>query len=105
VKHFIPHSLSTADAKRVIESAFAEYATRFAKYAPRLKWLSEDAARVGFQAMGRELEGSVRVLQGGIEVEADVPLLVRPFVGRAKQAIEREVLRHVTAFQARGRAG
>ena len=101
MKHFIGHPLSAADAKRVIEDAFTDYAQRFAKYTPRLQWLSEDAARVGFQAMGRELEGGVRLLQGGLEIELDVPLLLRPFTGRAKQAIEHEVLRRVTAFQAR----
>ena len=85
----------------MLDEAQAEYARRFPKYAPRLQWLGADQARVAFHAMGREIEGTVRVFERGLEVDLEVPLLLRPFVGPAKHAIEREVTRLASAFQAR----
>lgn len=102
MKHVIAHPLSQEHAKRVLDEAYVDYARRFHKYAPRLQWLSADQARVSIHALGVQLEGTVRVFERGLEVELEVPFLMRPFVGRAKQAIEREVARLVTAFQARG---
>lgn len=102
MKHVIAHPLSQEHAKRALEEAQVEYARRFPKYAPRLRWLSADQACVGFHAAGRELEGTVRVFERGLEVELEVPFLLRPFVGPAKHAIEREVMRLAAAFQARG---
>jgi len=101
MKHVIAHDLSPEDAKRVLDEAQVEYAQRFAKYAPRLVWQRADQARGSFHAMGREIEGTVRLLEHGLELDVEVPLLLRPFVGRAKQAIEREVARLISAFRAR----
>jgi hypothetical protein len=100
VKHSVSHPLSTVDAKRAIEAAFAEYSQRFSGFAPQLQWPAPELAQVGFTALGRKIEAQVRVLDRALEVDIDVPLLARPFLGRAKAAIDREVARWVGVIQA-----
>jgi hypothetical protein len=92
--------LSPTDAKRAIETAFGEYSKRYSGFAPQLQWLEPELAQVGFQALGRKIVAQVRVLDRALEIDMDVPLLVRPFVGRATAAIDREVARWVGVVQA-----
>jgi len=99
VKHSVTHPLSPADARRAIEAAFGEYAQRFAGFAPQMQWLAPELAQVGFQALGRKIVAQVRVLDRALEIDMDVPLLARPFLGRAKGAIDREVARWVGVIQ------
>lgn len=99
MKHSVSHPLSTADAKRAIEAAFTEYSRRFAGFAPQMQWRTPELAQVGFTALGRKIEAQVRVLDRALEVDIDVPLLARPFLGRAKAAIDREVARWVAVVQ------
>jgi len=99
VKHLVPHPLNQADGKRALEAAWSHYAGRYPKHSPSLQWLSPEQARVGFHAMGMDLSGSVRVLDRALELDLDVPFVLRPFVGRAKHAIEREVARWAQQFQ------
>lgn len=99
MKHVVSHPLSRADAKRAVEAAWAEYSRRFARFDPQLRWLAPDHARLGFSAVGRSFDAQVRVLEHGLEVDMDVPLLLRPLVGRATAAIDREVARWVGVIQ------
>ena len=99
MKHSVSHPLNRADAKRAIEAAFAEYSQRFAGFSPQLEWPEPELAQVGFQALGRRFTGRVRVLDRALEIEADVPLLARPFLGRATAAVDREVARWVSVIQ------
>lgn len=99
VKHSVSHPLNTADAKRAIEAAFGEYSQRFAGFAPQLQWLAPEHAQVSFQALGKRIVAQVRVLDRALEIEMDVPLMARPFQGRATAAIEREVGRWVRVVQ------
>jgi hypothetical protein len=102
VKHSVQHPLSPSDAKRAIEAAFGEYSKRFAGFAPQLQWLAPEHAQVGFQALGRKIVAQVRLLDRALEIEMDVPLMARPFQGRATAAIEREVGRWVSVIQGQG---
>jgi hypothetical protein len=99
VKHSVSHPLNRADAKRAIETALGEYSQRFAGFSPQLQWLQPEQAQVSFQALGRRIAAQVRVLDGALEIEMDVPLMARPFLGRAKAAIDREVARWVSVIQ------
>jgi len=103
MKHVVAHPLDREDAKRALEGAWAEYGLRFPKHAPRLQWLSSDQARVGFHAMGLDIEGTVRVFDRGMELDLRVPWVLRAFVGPAQRAIEREVTRCAKTFQERSR--
>jgi hypothetical protein len=93
MKHVIPHDLDLATAKRVVDHAFAEYKSRFAAYDPTLAWTSAKRADIGFNAKGIKLSGNMQVEPKQIDVELDVPFLLRPFQKKALDVIEREVLR------------
>ena len=95
MKHVIKHDLDVATAKKVAERAFAEYQARFAQYDPKMRWADERRAEIAFHAMGMNVRGSMEVAPSEIDVDLDVPFLLRPFRSKALNAIEREVNRWV----------
>ena len=101
MKHVIEHGLDAATAHKVTERAFAEYRARYPSYDPTLTWSSERAARIGMSAKGVKLGGSVTLRDGAIDVELEVPLLLRVFQKRAIEVIDREV----RSWVERARAG
>jgi Putative polyhydroxyalkanoic acid system protein (PHA_gran_rgn) len=99
VKHIVQHPLTKIDAKRAVEAAWASYSQRLTKYDPRLQWLSEDQARVDFKIRGMSFQGRFRIADRSLELELDVPLLLRPFVKPATLAIDHEVAKWVKHIQ------
>lgn len=101
MKQVIPHDLDMSTAKRVVDRAFAEYKARFPDYQPSLTWSSDQQAKVSFSALGKTLNGAMLIEPKSIEMELDVPLLLRPFQKKALEVIEEEVNR----WLAKARAG
>ena len=99
--HTISHDLDDALTRRTLDAAFLAYKARFTRYDPTLRWEDEGRARFGFRVQGRELGGTVRLLPGALEISMEVPLMLRLFEGRARRAVESEVLRWID----RARAG
>jgi hypothetical protein len=91
MKHSISHGLDLATAKRVLEKAAASYTARFASYKPVFRWLNDAQAEVSFSAMGMHPKADMKLSEGAIDVDMQVPLLLRPFRQKAIDAIEREV--------------
>lgn len=91
MKHVIKHDLEPAIARRATQSAFDTYAKRFADYNPKADWLNEDHAKVSFSAKGLTLKGDFKLRPGEIEMNLDVPFLLRPFQGRAVKVVEDEI--------------
>ena len=91
MKHVIEHGLDAATAHKVTERAFAEYKTLYPSYDPTLTWTSDRAAKVGLSAKGLKLHGSVLLREGAIDVELEVPFLLKVFQKRAMEVIDREV--------------
>ncbi len=91
MKHSVPHDLGRDDARKVTNAAWSTYSQRFAKYSPSMNWVSDDRADIGFVAKGISLNGSIEVLDSSIELELDVPFLLRPFKGIAIGVIEEEI--------------
>ena len=50
-----------------------------------------DEAIVTFSIRGFNLKPRIRIRPGAIDVEMDIPLLARPFEGKARARIEREL--------------
>jgi hypothetical protein len=103
VKHVVQHPLNKTDAKRAVEAAWSSYSQRLTKYDPRLQWLDENQARVDFKMRGIHFQGSFRIADRSLELELDVPLLLRPFVKPATLVIDHEVakwVKHVQSEQA-----
>lgn len=89
--HRIRHGLSLDLARDATRRALESYRERFRDYSPEGEWVDPDHAHVSFQALGRKLEGNVRVDPENVELELDVPLLFRPFQHKAIEVIEDEV--------------
>ncbi|WP_437295731.1 polyhydroxyalkanoic acid system family protein [Sorangium sp. So ce426] len=103
MKHTIEHDLSDSEAKLATERAIAQYRERYAEYEPFLVWRDAKRAELGFSVKGVKLKGSMELRPGAVDVDLDVPLLMRPFKGVAISAIDKEV-RHFIAEAHRERA-
>jgi hypothetical protein len=91
MKHSVPHDLGKDQAKKAAEAAFASYAQKFAKYQPIANWTSPDHADVSFTAKGITLKGVLEVKPTSIDMDLDVPFLLRPFKDKALGAVDREI--------------
>lgn len=91
MKHVVNHDIGQERAKAAAEAAFAAYAKKFEKYSPKVNWTSANAAQISFQVKGFQLSGSLEVLERSIEMDLDVPFLLRPFKGQALSVIEGEI--------------
>jgi hypothetical protein len=91
MKHVIPHDLDTATAKKVTDRAFAEYEAKFHAYSPTLRWADDRRAEITFNVKGMHVGGSMSLEDKAIEVDLDVPFLLRPFRSVALEVIDREV--------------
>jgi hypothetical protein len=91
MKHTVPHDLGREKAKAAAEAAFASYAARFAQYRPTATWTSPDRADISFSAKGITLKGVLEVTEASIDMDLDVPFLLRPFKEKALGAIDREI--------------
>jgi putative polyhydroxyalkanoic acid system protein len=91
MKHSVSHDLGQERAKKVTESALSSYAEKFAKYNPKTTWTSPNQAQIAFSVKGMSLSGSVDVKETSIDLDLDVPFLLRPFQGQAISVIEGEI--------------
>jgi hypothetical protein len=94
MKHSVPHDIGKDLAKKATLAAFAAYQERFAKYNPTADW-NGDRAQISFTAKGITLKGSLDVTATAIDIDIDVPFLLRPFKSVAQDAVEREITRWV----------
>lgn len=100
MNHSIPHDLDQTTAKRVVDKAFEDYKQRFAEYDPTMRWARDDRAEIGFNAKGIRLSGAMNLVAKAIELELDVPFLLRPFRGKAIEVIESEVKKWIAKAKA-----
>jgi hypothetical protein len=89
--HSVRHGLDLATAKRVAEHAWESYAQRFSHYDPRIEWVTEHKAKIGFRAKGVSLDGELALREGAIDLTLEVPFLLRPFKQKAISVIEQEI--------------
>jgi hypothetical protein len=100
MKHVIKHRLGQEAARKTVLAAWNEYQSRFSKYKPLLNWQSENRATVGFDAKGFSFRGNFAINPASIDVDLEVPLIMRPFKGIALAAVEREIERWVAKANA-----
>ena len=91
MKHAVPHDLGQERAKKVTEAAFESYKKKLAKYNPTTRWVSERRAEIAFAVKGITLKGALEVGEKSVDMELDVPFLLRPFKGKALSIIEGEI--------------
>lgn len=93
IRHEIAHRLEPSAVAARVNDAFTYYQERFGKYEPTLQWMTPERAELSFKARGLKLNGTLSIKPEGLVVEMDVPLLLRPFRGKAVEVIEREAAR------------
>lgn len=91
MKHTIQTGLEKTLSKKAIDKAMDEYKARFAEYGPRFDWKTDTRGEFGFSAKGIALGGTIDVRDRTIDVEMDVPFLLRVFQGKAMEVIEEQV--------------
>jgi Putative polyhydroxyalkanoic acid system protein (PHA_gran_rgn) len=91
MKHSVNHDLGRQRAREVAQKALAEYAVKFSKYNPRANWVSPDRAEISFAVKGMTLSGTLEVTDHSIDMELEVPFLLRPLRGQALRVIEGEI--------------
>jgi hypothetical protein len=91
MKHVVRHDLGQERARKVAHAALNAYSEKFAKYSPKVNWTSENNAQISFNVKGFNLSGALEVLDRSIEMDLDVPLMLRPFKGQALRVIEEEI--------------
>jgi hypothetical protein len=91
MKHSVPHDLGQDKARTVAEAAFTSYKAKLGKYRPETRWVSDRRAEISFSVKGISLKGSVEVSPNAIDMELDVPLLLRPFQSLAMGVVEDEI--------------
>ncbi len=100
MKHSVAHGLGQEKAKQVAQAAFNAYRDRYTQYSPEARWLDDRRAQISFNVKGMKLEGSMQVNPNDIEMELDVPFLLRPFKGKALSVIEEEIKKWIAKAQA-----
>lgn len=91
MKHSISHDLGKEKAKQAALAAFESYQARFGKYRPNADWVTPDRANISFSVKGMTLNGSIEVGERSIDMDLDVPFMLRPFKGQALGVIEGEI--------------
>jgi len=91
MKHAVHHGLGFETAKKVAEAAVGSYTERFQKYDPRITWKTDRNAEISFNVKGVSLRGVLEVGDDDIQMDLDVPFLLRPFKGKAISVIEEEI--------------
>lgn len=101
MKHVVRHELDAEAARRVAVHAAEAYRERYARYSPRIEWVTPSHCRIHFRVRGVALRGDLVLVPGAIEMKLDVPLVLRPFRGKAISVIDEEIRR----WLAKARAG
>ena len=91
MKHTISHDLSPELARKATESAFNAYIQRFPEYKPTANWISDTRAEITFDAKVKTLNGAIELRPSEIQLELDVPFVLRAFSGRAMKVVEEEI--------------
>jgi hypothetical protein len=102
MKHSVPHDLGQERAKKVTEAALTSYAEKFSKYSPKTTWTGASSAKISFSVKGMTLTGGVEIRDKSIDLDLDVPFLLRPFQGQAISVIDGEIRAWLEKEKAKG---
>lgn len=91
MKHSVPHDLGKEQALKVTQAAWKSYSERFQNYHPTCNWTTPHRAVIGFTAKGIKLAGEIEVTDKTIDLDLEVPFLLRPFKNTALKVIEDEI--------------
>ncbi|MCP4502212.1 MAG: hypothetical protein GY822_19820 [Deltaproteobacteria bacterium] len=91
MKHSVPHDLDKDLARKATQKALDSYAARFSNYNATVNWLNDDDAEISFAAKGIKLKGIFQVCDSKVDMDLDVPFLLRAFQKKAIKIIDEEI--------------
>jgi hypothetical protein len=100
VKHSVSHTIGKEKAIAATRAAFEAYQAKFEKYDPKAEWVADDKAQISFKAKGVSLSGSIEVKDASVDMDLEVPFLLRAFQGKAMATIEKEIQKWISKAQA-----
>jgi hypothetical protein len=98
--HEIRHGLTLEQATRAAHLALDEYLSRFAERGLSGQWSTDTRAELAFATAGVHLNAVVDVTPDVLRVEAQVPLMLRPFKAKAIAAVDREAQKWIDKVKA-----
>src|SRR4051794_39555199 len=90
MKHRFLHGVDQDRAANAVKQAFQHYHRRYPNYGLDLAWTGPFSATLSFRAKGLAIRCDLAIEPDAVEVEVDLPLILRPFQGRVKTLAERE---------------
>ena len=90
-RHAAHHGLGIDRARALLEEAFAHHAARHPHAQVKRGWLNEREAWLDLRVRGLHGRAILKLDDNEVVVEADLPLLARPFAGRIRERLDREV--------------
>ncbi|MFO0574528.1 MAG: polyhydroxyalkanoic acid system family protein [Polyangia bacterium] len=87
------HARDPSRVRALLEEALAHYRDRHPRASPKMVWQGPNRAELSAHVRGIRLTGHVTLLPDAVEVEVEVPFLLRPFQGLAISRVEHEVER------------
>lgn len=100
ITHTFPHTLDNQTAKITMDQAFDWYKQQYPDYQPQLVWQSPVQAAVSFAAKGLHIKGRLVLAPQSIQMELEVPLMLRMFKGLAVDKIQQEMKRWIAKAEA-----
>src|SRR5690349_1724596 len=91
MKHCVKHNLSLDVAKKAIDKATERYTEKFKKYDAKAEWTSDRHMDITFHVKGLNLKATLDVEPKQAVIDMEVPLLLRPFKGKALSVIDEVV--------------
>ena len=100
MKHSVPHDLDLERARVVTDKALDAYKERFAEFNPTVSWQGDRHAEVQFKAKGVTLLGKFELEDDRINIDMQVPMLLRMFQKKAVDVVEREIKKWIEKAKA-----
>lgn len=95
MKHSVPHDLSLELAKKAADAALQAYSARFAEYDPQVVWVNDRLAEVTFSVKGLSMKGTFEIMDTAVDMDMEVPFLLRPFKNKALEVIEQQIIQWI----------
>jgi hypothetical protein len=88
----VPHNTTRDMARKRVEQKVGQLLSQFGDKADdvRHEWSGDSMAFSG-KARGMSVHGTLEVTDAAVILDGKLPLLARPFEGRIREAIEREL--------------
>ncbi len=97
MKYSKAHGLgSTERARALVDEAFAYYREQFASYNPVATWSSPEQGPLTVEALGKKLAVHVSLTNDRVDLEGDLPLLLRPFSSKITSVLDGKIAEWAT---------